>query len=645
MAALFNKRFILLSFVIWLIAIKTGFTQDLYPWKASISKINTDYVISIEGNSEFSDTSTLFINDKSIEDVVFRNGIGSFVLNDIENRIFYLHADKEEHHGQLLHIKESANEITIRKIPLWVSILPPLIAILLALLLKEVFIALFCGVWIGSFALYGFNIMALWSSFLYSFDYFIVNNLKDSGHISVVIFSMLIGGMVALISRNGGMNGVVNILSKFANSAKNAQLVTWFLGVAIFFDDYANTLIVGNTMRSVTDKFKISREKLAYIVDSTAAPIAAIALVTTWIGAELGYIEGAIQGMGIDQSVYSIFLNSLRYSFYPVLTLLFILVLILLNKDFGPMLKAEHRARKHGLLSAKKPNSDSEATEDLNPKPGVRQLAFNAIIPVLLVIGVTFYGLLRTGSDPSVWAGDGSFFSKLSTIIGGSDSYIALIWASATGMAAALFLSLGTKTWSLEESIDAILAGFKTMLPTMIILVLAWSLANTTEALHTSDFLIGQLSGNLDVRWTPIITFILAALISFSTGSSWSTMAILYPLMLPLTWTLGIQQGVELTTLFPIFYNVIAVVLGGSVLGDHCSPISDTTVLSSLASGCNHLDHVKTQMPYALTVGLVSMLCGGILATFTQIPWYVIFLLGSMMIIGIVKFMGKKIEV
>jgi Na+/H+ antiporter NhaC len=614
----------------------------------------------------------VFIDEESLECIAFTNGIG--ILKDINltEEVAYIYLASFDNakvsKGKLIL---QSGKSGIGGLPLWTSILPPLIAILLALIFKEVIVSLFAGILIGSWAVYGFAFTKLPLALFKSIERFIMDAFADWGHGAIIIFSMLIGGMVAIISRNGGMNGVVDKLSKFANSAKNAQLVTWFMGVAIFFDDYANTLIVGNTLRPVTDKFRVSREKLSYIVDSTAAPVAAIALVTTWIGAELGYIRDGLNAMGIagEKSEYLLFLQSLKYAYYPVFTLIFMFMLIWMNRDFGPMFKAEHRARTTGALSS----VESEASinsEDLNPEEGTKHYAFNAIIPVLMVIGMTIVGLLVTGfqsvAEAIVEAGGSlgnlswgnvwnnmsvlfgneqtpSFLMKLGKLIGSSDSYVALLWASISGVASAVVLSLATKTLSLQKTIDALLSGFKTMLPTMVILLLAWSLASTTLALHTSDFLIGAFSGNLNAQWVPLITFVLAAIISFSTGSSWSTMAILYPLALPLAWSIGVQNGLTDAEIMPILYNTISVVLAGSVLGDHCSPISDTTVLSSLASSCNHIDHVRTQLPYAITVGILSILIGCVLFALLPIPWYLNYAIGIITLYGIIRWKGKVV--
>jgi Na+/H+ antiporter NhaC len=448
----------------------------------------------------------------------------------------------------------------------------------------------------------------------------------------------MIGGMVALISKNGGMAGVVNRLSRYANSRENSQRITWLLGIAIFFDDYANSLIVGNTVRSITDKFRVSREKLAYIVDSTAAPVSAVALITTWIGAELGFIDSGIRmidGFGDQSTPYALFLSSLKYSFYPVLTLGFVYLLIRSKRDFGPMWRAEHRAFKTGqVMSDQQLISDEANMEDLNPVSNAPKHWAHAGIPVLLVIFTTILGLLYTGFDacyeeladmgrvmdyswlfiwdelPSI-IGDpqAGLFQRLGILIGKADSYQALIWASFTGVLSAVVISIGNRIMSLKDSMHYMTMGFKTMLPALIILALAWSLAIVTDELHTADFITLAIGGSVSPYFMPVLIFLLAALISFSTGSSWSTMAILYPIALPTTWALCQLNGLPSDISHEIMLNVIATVLAASVLGDHCSPISDTTILSSLASDCNHIDHVRTQLPYALVVGGVSLVC------------------------------------
>ncbi|MFD2999738.1 Na+/H+ antiporter NhaC family protein [Pontibacter toksunensis] len=538
----------------------------------------------------------------------------------------------------------------LREFPMWLSILPPLIAIVLALIFKEVLLALFAGIWVGGFVIYGLTFKSLFTGLLAVGDTFLMEALTDGDHVSVILFSMLIGGMVAIISKNGGMAGIVNLLSRYAKSAKSSQVVTWALGLAIFFDDYANTLIVGNTMRPVTDGHRVSREKLAYIVDSTAAPVAAIAFVTTWVGAELGYIKDAATSLGIEEGAYSLFFHSLEYAYYPVLTLVFMLMLILMNRDFGSMHRAEVRARTTGAVTSASTDTKGEARQqqemaEFEPVDATRTRAVNALLPVLVVIFGTLAGLLYTGYNPDTWADPGlGFIRKLSITIGDSNSYVALIWASLSGVIVAVILTVSQRIMSLTETMESLVVGFKTMLPAILILVLAWSLAAVTQQLYTAEYLTSLFSGNISPYFLPEITFFLAAIIAFSTGSSWGTMAILYPLMLPAAWYVCQMQGFTLEETMPIIYNVISVVLAGSVFGDHCSPISDTTILSSLASGCNHIDHVKTQLPYAVTVALVANIVCTNLSTL-GVHWLLVYLIGAGILWGFIRLFGKKNEV
>ncbi|WP_229733826.1 Na+/H+ antiporter NhaC family protein [Pontibacter amylolyticus] len=583
-----------------------------------------------------------------LQEISFTEGEARFSIPQRANLV-QVSANIGTHTIARLYRLDAEAEHGVRHFPMWLSILPPLIAIILALIFREVLLSLFAGIWVGGFVIYGLSLKAFFTSLLAVADTYLIGALTDPDHISVVIFSMLIGGMVAIISRNGGMAGVVNKLSRYARSARSSQLVTWVLGIAIFFDDYANSLIVGNTMRPVTDKHRVSREKLAYIVDSTAAPVAAIAFVTTWIGAELGYIKDATVTLGIEEGAYSMFLNSLQYAYYPVLTLVFMLMLIWMNRDYGLMHKAERRARTTGAVSNHRPDSRSDARQHLEMAEFEaidpdRSRAFNALIPVLVVVFGTVMGLLFTGYNPETWADTGiGFFRKLSMTIGDSNSYTALIWASLSGVVVAIALTVSQRIMSIYETMESLVTGFKTMLPAMLILVLAWSLAQVTKELYTAEYLTSLFSGNVSPRWLPEITFFLAGIIAFSTGSSWGTMAILYPLMLPATWYVSQQHGMSVEETMPIMYNVISVVLAGAVFGDHCSPISDTTILSSLASGCNHIDHVKTQLPYAITVALVANLVCTSLSSW-GVHWFLVYLIGIAVLWGIIKLIGKKNE-
>ena len=523
------------------------------------------------------------------------------------------------------------------EMPLWLSILPPLIAIVMALVAKEVISSLFFGVLVGAFimALYSGHapVEALGGGLLRTVDTYVVGALFEYEHIQIIVFTLLIGGMVRLITANGGMRGVVNWLSKRARSARSGQLMTFIMDLCVFFDDYSNTLVVGNTMRPIADKLKISREKLSYIVDSTSAPVVAIAFVTTWIGAELSYIQDGLDVIGLEENAYFVFINSLKYSFYPILTLGFVLMLIYSQRDYGPMLKAERKAR-----MATPTNSENIDNQQENAH------IIDALIPLLVLIFGTIIGLFVTGYKSEIWHDPNyGLLPKISATIGEANSYLALIWSSLLSLLTAIVLTLRRGTMIFTKIIEEMIEGIKTMFNAVLILTMAWSISLITSDMHTAEF-VSQLllKWSLSPILIPMLTFILAALIGFSTGTSWGTMAILYPLILPASWMLCINAGMSVDDTMPLFYNVVASVLAGAVMGDHCSPISDTTIMSSLASGCDHLQHVGTQMPYALTVGCVAVFIG-VLPTALGLPSWIAFLMGLAVLAVIVRFVGKKV--
>ena len=581
---------------------------------------------------------------------------------------------------QLVHIRKTdgINSVQVTIIPLWTAILPPLIAILLALLFKEVLLSLFIGIFSGVWLINGMplNPYNALKAFYNTLDTYILQSLMETSHLAVIIFSLLIGGLVALISRNGGMAGIVDKLSPWAKTPKSTQFVTWLLGIAIFFDDYANSLIVGNTMRPLCDKHLISREKLAYIVDSTSAPVAAIAFITTWIGAELGYISDALpslEGMDNPQGAYAIFLSSLPYAFYSFFTIIFMLFIIGTGRDFGLMYKAEHRARTTGKVFADNTDEDNQESADLKELEPVKNAPrrwINGFLPVAIVVFGTMLGLLDTGMtacynklleksialNSNSWAliwenihlleqnsSEVGTVRKLGIIVGNADSYSALLWASLSAVTITIIITVAQRIMKLQPALETMVGGFKTMLPALLILIMAWALASTTEELYTAEYLTALLGDSVSPYWLPALIFILAGTIAFSTGSSWSTMAILYPIAIPLTWTICQNYGLSQADTMPILYNVIATVLSASVFGDHCSPISDTTILSSLASNCKHIDHVNTQIPYAFLVGIISIIIG-YLSTALSLPFIVSFGLGLLLLWLWLIVFGKKVD-
>jgi Na+/H+ antiporter NhaC len=548
-----------------------------------------------------------------------------------------LRLDRSDEPTITLETPAGTTTATTRVLPGWLSILPPLVAIVCALIFREVIISLLAGIWLGALYLTGWNPLAALGRTL---DHYIVQAVTDSGHAMILVFSLLLGGMVGIISRNGGTHGLVDAITRYAHGPIRGQLAAYVMGLVIFFDDYSNTLVVGPTMRPITDRLRISREKLAYIVDSTAAPVASIALISSWIGFEVGLIGDAIEALALDYSPYVLFVQSIPYRFYPVLALVFVLFVILTDRDYGPMLTAEVRARREGkvLRDEARPASDFD-TEVLDPIEGKPRRWINAIAPIGVVAVVTLVGMWWTGRQALI--GEGSLDFALRDIFSEGDSYRSLLWASFAACAVAVVMTLSQRILNLGDTLAAWATGMKAMLFACVILTLAWSLGTVTADVHTAGYVVTLLTGNLDPRLLPVTVFMLCAFISFATGTSWGTMAIMMPIVVPLSVALPAEAGMGSEASFTILLGGISSVLAGSVWGDHCSPISDTTILSSMATSCDHIDHVRTQMPYALLVGVVGMVVGDIPTAYGLSPW-ISLPLGAGVLLGFLYLVGKR---
>ncbi|NNF66065.1 MAG: Na+/H+ antiporter NhaC family protein [Gammaproteobacteria bacterium] len=516
----------------------------------------------------------------------------------------------------------------------WLAIAPPFLAIAIALIFHSVIPALFFGIWVGVFAAMGFSPGNVLLSLLKVFETYVRGAVANADHAAIVLFTFMIGGMVGIVSRNGGMQGVVNHVVKWASTPRRGQAATAMMGIAIFFDDYANTMVVGNTMRRVSDALKISREKLAFIVDSTAAPISCIALVTTWVGYEVGLIDAAIgQIDGYSESAYLVYLKSIGYSFYPILMLIFVFLIALGGRDFAAMHRAETRARTTGQLT--EPGSEVASGQnegrEIEPLPGNPCRAINAVLPVLVLVLGVLTGLFVTGEGDSI-----------QDIIGSADSYKALMWASLAAVLVAAVMTLAQRILTMEQTVQAWYVGVKMMLFAMIVLVLAWTLSSVTEVLHTADYLVSLLGDFLPPAILPVVVFVLAALTAFATGTSWGTMGILLPIVVPLAWAILAANDMTGPDDLHILYSSVACVLTGAVWGDHCSPISDTTILSSMASGCNHIDHVRTQLPYAMLVGMVAIIFGALPAGF-GLPWWIALLVSATVLVTFYRIVARPV--
>ena len=521
----------------------------------------------------------------------------------------------------------------LRVLPGWVSVAPPLLAIAVALLLRSVIPALMLGVWLGATALTSFTPSGAFEGLLDGFQVFVVKALADAEHASIILFSLMIGGMIGIITRNGGMAAVVLRLVSRAKSAVAGQLSVGIMGLAIFFDDYSNTLVVGNTARPLTDHLKISREKLAYLVDSTAAPVVCIALATTWIGYEVGLIGAAIARIpDIDEPAYTIFLKSIPYSFYPILALAFVFLVAASGRDMGPMYRAELRARGGQVAPQQEHDLPAISGDRLDAKDGVTMRPINAVVPIAVLITTLIGGLYVTGEGDT-----------LVDIVGSADAYKAMLWASLLSAVVAAVMTVAQRILTTQETVDAWFGGVRAMLFAMIVLVLAWALSDVTEELHTAAYLVSELAESLPPAIVPAAVFVLSAITAFTTGTSWGTMGILMPLVIPLCWAVMQQHGMTGPEDLHVLYSAIACNLAGAVWGDHCSPISDTTVLSSMASGCDHIEHVRTQMPYAVLVGAVAVFIGTVPGGF-GFPPLASLSIGGVLLFVVLKLFGRKAD-
>lgn len=718
----------------------------------------------------------------------------------------------------------------------WLSLVPPLTAIVLAILSRRVILSLLIGIFFGALVLKDWSVPAaighmcsdhLWSQ--------LIN--RDTLH--VFFFTILMGTMVGMINRAAGMRGLVNLLTPFASNRRRGQLTTWFLGLFVFFDDYANTMLLGNTLKPLADKLRIAREKLAYLVDSTAAPVAGLALISTWVAGEIGYVQAGLDSLPVDDSwsAFSIFIQSIPYRFYVLFALIFVPLVAWMGRDFGPMLKAERAALegRSELPPLESTEAGAEAAgvrpDPTAPSPETPARWFNAVIPILVTVGGVIYFLHASGSQNTE-------SNRLMDIFGEADSYSSLLWGALWGAATAYFLIAIQRLISFAELHQAAADGARLMIPALMILWLAQSMSSMTrnvepdhshrpvvaaliaqdasadeivnymadsmglgqeepaqlldalkmfadaryqryrrqveleyqkltsgesvtdsddlrqtlapleeqafeelveellpvlnaiedhesfkayiqrvvadrydavelerdfeacgayrqstmkawprwqwssgedsdaanlldqdpeslvaetfeyrflnraDKLYTGDFLSlrlaslrqgeGFIADNF-VALLPTMVFVLSSLVAFSTGTSWGTMGIVMPLVIPLAYSQLTSDGNGIVASDPILLCCVGSVLAGAIFGDHCSPISDTTVLSSQASGCDHVAHVRTQLPYAVVVGLIAIVFGTLPVGYGVPVWFLI-PLGVVALVVTLWFLGNKVE-
>lgn len=533
----------------------------------------------------------------------------------------------------------------------FLTLIPPIVAIVLAFVTKNVVVSLALGILSGGIILNfaGFNIFYTIVQAFLDLVNRAVGSLADPWNAGIILQVLAIGGVINLVSKMGGAKAIAEALSKKAKSARSAQIITWFAGLLVFFDDYANSLIIGPMMRPVTDGMKISRERLAFIIDATAAPVAGIAIISTWIGLEVGLIGDAFNSIGVDQNAFGVFLSTIPFRFYNILILAFIVITALLLKDFGPMRKCELQARRGGqvLEDGDKLNEQiSKEHDDLEPLEGVTPSVWNAIIPIGTLIIAALIAFYYSGYTAIMGSEDAATiaimqnspisFAAIREAFSNSDASVALFQSALFAGIVAMVMGVAKKMFTVAEGIEIWVDGMKTLLITCVILICAWSLSSVIKELGTAKFLINYLSGSIPAFTLPSIIFILGAIISFATGTSYGTMGILMPLAIPLAYSINPDMSYVIVS--------TSAVLTGAIFGDHCSPISDTTILSSMGAGCDHIEHVRTQIPYSLFIAVITIVFGYIPAGF-GLPVYIVLPLALIAVFVGVQIFGKSVEV
>lgn len=497
------------------------------------------------------------------------------------------------------------------------ALVPPLVAIVLALITKEAYSSLFIGIVLGA-------IMASGCTFYGTVDNVAIVGLSTSisDNAGILLFLVILGIVVALVNKSGASRAFGVWAQEHIKTKIGAALATFLLGVLIFIDDYFNCLTVGSVMSPVTDSKKISRVKLAYLIDATAAPICMIAPISSWAAAVSGCVESQ------SYSGIELFVRAIPYNFYSILTLVFIITLSLLNFDYGKMKKFEDKAEKTGDLSSLVLSEEEERTLRVDgPESPNKGKLIDLIIPIIILIVLCVWGLVHNGYEA---IGEGSVIDAFSS----TDAYVGLPWGSIIALVIIVIYMVVRKVVTFEEAMECVPKGFIAMVPAITILTLATSLKAMTNSLEASTFVGNVMANAQSLQWLlPGIVFIVACVVAFATGTSWGTFGILIPIV---------------SAIFPetssLFFVGISACLAGAVCGDHCSPISDTTIMSSAGAHCDHINHVETQLPYAITVAAISFVCYLIagLLNFVNLTWISI-PIGVALVIGTLFVIKKKV--
>ena len=466
------------------------------------------------------------------------------------------------------------------------SLLPAIIAIALALITKEVYSSLFIGIVVGGLLYSGFSFTG---TIEHVFVDGMIAQLSDSWNVGILIFLVVLGSMVMLMNRAGGSAAFGKWAVEHVKTKAGAQIATILLGILIFIDDYFNCLTVGSVMRPLTDKHKISREKLAYLIDATAAPVCIIAPISSWAAAVTGFVDGA-NGL-------TLFVRAIPYNFYALLTIAMMLTLTLADFDYGPLKKIEKDSLKElkERAEGKEPNASmAGATDQPHPPVSAKGKVIHLVLPIVALIICCVIGMIYTGG---FFAGE-SFIDAFSN----SDASVGLVYGSVAALLITQIFFMATRVLNFTECMNTISEGFKSMVPAILILTFAWTLKSMTDSLGAADYVAGlvqNVAGNgAFMNFLPAIVFAVGAFLAFATGTSWGTFGILIPIVV------NVFSGDMNNELMII---AISACMAGAVCGDHCSPISDTTIMASAGAQCNHIGHVSTQLPYAITAAIVSM--------------------------------------
>lgn len=468
------------------------------------------------------------------------------------------------------------------------ALVPPIVAIVLALITKEVYSSLFIGILVGGLFYSNFSFEG---TVMHIFNDGFVAVLSDSYNVGILIFLVILGAMVSLMNRAGGSAAFGHFAKEKIKTRAGAQLATVALGVLIFIDDYFNCLTVGSVMKPVTDEHKVSRAKLAYLIDATAAPVCIIAPISSWAAAVSGFVEG--------EDGFSIFIRAIPYNYYALLTIVMMIGLILMNVDFGSMRTHEANALKGDLFTSGQ-MAASEEKAPVNSKGKVIDL----VIPIITLIICCVIGMIYTGGFF-----DGENFV---TAFSNSDASVGLALGSIFAMIITIIIYLIRRVLSFKECMECLPAGFKAMVPAILILTFAWTLKAMTDSLGAAEFVASAMQQSAEglMNFLPAIIFLVGCFLAFSTGTSWGTFGILIPIVVAVFANSNPQ----------LMIISISACMAGAVCGDHCSPISDTTIMASAGAQCNHVNHVTTQLPYALVAAVVSFITY-IIAGFVQNPW------------------------